>query len=131
MLTQWRVDLCCLQETRWEGWSVCLFKGNNTIYKFFWYGDQSGFGGVGMLAEKWVKYVISVKRYDHCCLQLCFNCVISVKRYDHCCLQLCFMVGKTILNVICCYALEKKDTWGEGSILWRGFNMFRLYQKRC
>ena len=63
-----------------------------------------------MLAEKWVKYVISVKRYDHCCLQLCFNYVISVKRYDHCCLQLCFMVGKTILNVICCYALEKKDT---------------------
>ena len=39
-----------------------------------------------MLAEKWV------------------NNVISVKRYDHRCLQLHFLVGKTTLNVICCYA---------------------------
>ena len=36
-----------------------------------------------MLAEKWI------------------NNVISVKRYDHRCLQLRFLVGTTILNVIC------------------------------
>ena len=37
----------------------------------FWCGDQSGFGGVRkMFAEKWVNNVISVKRYDHHCLQL-------------------------------------------------------------
>ena len=51
-----------------------------------------------MLAEKWV------------------NNVISVKRYDHCCLQLRFLVGTTILNLIYCYApqsglpAEEKDT---------------------
>ena len=56
-----------------SGGSAYLIKGNNTIYQFFWCGDQSGFGGVGiMLAEKWVNNVISVKRYDHHCLQLRF-----------------------------------------------------------
>ena len=54
MLTRRKVDICCLQETRWRGGSARLIKGKNTIYKFFWCGDQSGFGGVGMLAEKWV-----------------------------------------------------------------------------
>ena len=99
MLTRQKVDLCCLQKTRWRGGSARLIKGINNIYKFFWCGDQSGFGGVGMLAEKWV------------------NNVISVKRYNHCCLQLRFLVGTTILNVICCYApqsglsAEKKDTF--------------------
>ena len=48
MLTRWKVDLCCLQETRWRG-STQLIKGNNTIYKFFWCTDQSGFGGVGII----------------------------------------------------------------------------------
>ena len=44
--------------------------------------------------------------------------VISVKRYDHCCLQLHFLAGTTILNVICCHApsglsAEEKDTFYE------------------
>ena len=61
--------------------------------------DQSGFGGVGMLAEKWV------------------NNVISVKRYEHRCLHLRFLVGTTVLNVICFYApqsglsAEEKDIY--------------------
>ena len=100
ILIRQKVDLCCLQETRWRGGSACLIKENNTIYKLFWCGDQSGFGGVGMLAEKWV------------------NNSISVKRYDHCCLQLRFLVGTTIVNVICCYALQsglsaEEDTFYE------------------
>ena len=87
MLTPWKVDLCCLQDIRRRGGSTRLIKGNNTIYKFFWCGDQSGFGRVGiMLAEKWVIYVISEKTHDHCCLKLLF------------------LVAATILNVICCYA---------------------------
>ena len=68
MLTRQRVEPCCLQETRWRGGSARLIKANNSIYKFFWCGDQSGFGGVGtMLAEKWVNNAISVKRYDYRC----------------------------------------------------------------
>ena len=102
MLTRRKVDLCCLQETRWRGGSACLIKGKNTIYKFFWCGDQSGFGDVGiMLAQKWI------------------NNVIFVKRYDHRCLQLRFLVGTVIVNVICCHApqsvlpVDEKDTFYE------------------
>ena len=42
-----------------------------------------------------------------------------MKRYDHRCLQLRFLIGKTILNVICCYAsqsglsVEEKDIFYE------------------
>ena len=35
MLTRRKVDLCCLQETRWRGGSARLIKGKNTICKFF------------------------------------------------------------------------------------------------
>ena len=61
MITQRKVDLCCLQETRWRGGSACLIKGNNNTFKFFWCGDQSGLGVEIILAEKWVNN-ISVKR---------------------------------------------------------------------
>ena len=38
--------------TRWRGGSAYLVKGKGIIYRFFWSGDQSGFGGAGiMLAE--------------------------------------------------------------------------------
>ena len=40
MLTRWKVDLCCLQETRWRGGSAYLVKGKDIIYRFFWSGDQ-------------------------------------------------------------------------------------------
>ena len=101
MLTRRYVDFCFLQQTRWRAGSARMIKGKNTIYKFFWCGDHSGFGGVViMLAEKWV------------------NDVISVKRCDHRCLQLRFLVGTTILNVICCYAPQsglsaEEDTFYE------------------
>ena len=53
MLTRREANLGCLQETRWRGGSARLIKGNNAIYNFFWCGDQSGFGGLGIiLAEK-------------------------------------------------------------------------------
>ena len=97
MLTRRKVDLCCLQETRWRGGTARLIKGKSTIYKFFWFGDQSGFGGVGiMLAQKWINNVISVKRYDHRCLQLRF----------------------LVVNVVCCYApsslsVDERDTFYE------------------
>ena len=61
MITQRKVDLCCLQETRWRGGPACLIKEDNNTFKFFWCGDQSGLGVGIILAEKWVNN-ISVKR---------------------------------------------------------------------
>ena len=66
----------------------------------------SRFGaGVGvMLAEKWIEYVLSVKRLNHRCMQIRF------------------LVGAVIVNVISCYApqasfsAEEKDEFYEQMI---------------
>jgi len=88
MLTRRKVDVCCLQETRWRGGSARKIIGKDSIYKFFWSGsDLSGNGGVGvMLAEKWIYSVISVDRHNHHCIQLRL------------------LIGTVIVNLICCYA---------------------------
>lgn len=89
MLTCWKVDLCCLQETRWKRGSAHLVKGKNSTRKFFWKGDQSGFKCVGiMLAKKLI------------------NNVIFVTMYDHYCLWLRFLVETIIISVISCYPLQ-------------------------
>ena len=103
MLTCQKADLCCLQKTRWRRGSTRLIKGNHNIY-------ISSFG-VGIMQV--------LEELELCYLKKWVNNVISVKRYDHRCFQLHFLVRKTILNVICCYALqsglsaEEKDTFYE------------------
>ena len=42
-----RVDLCCLQETRWKIEGVKQIVGKNSRYKLFWSGNDNGTGGVG------------------------------------------------------------------------------------
>ena len=60
------IELCCLQETRWRGGSARKIMGKDCTYKFFWSGDSSGIGGVGiLLAEKWIDKVPSVIRINH------------------------------------------------------------------
>ena len=100
MLSRRGVDVCCLQETRWRGGSARKIEGKDCYYKFFWCGDDTGYGGVGiMIAEKWI------------------NDVISVTRHNHRCIQLRFLVGTVIVNTICCYApqtglpTEEKDAF--------------------
>ena len=97
MLTRDKADLCCLQKTRWTGGLAHPVQREDSICKFFWSGDQSGVGI--MVAKKLVSNVISVTKYDHCCLQL------------H------FLVGAVIVNLISCYApqsglsIEEKDAF--------------------
>ena len=56
-----RLDFCCLQETGWKGEGVRKLGG----YKFFWMGREEGYHGVGVLvAEKWIKKVLDVKRWS-------------------------------------------------------------------
>ena len=81
------IDLCCLQETRWRGSSARKITGRDCIYKFFWSGDPSGLGGVGiLLAEKWIDKVLSVVRINHRIMMLRL------------------LVGKIILSIFCVYA---------------------------
>ena len=81
------VDICCVQETRWRGGSARMISGKSCRYKFFWIGDDSGTGGVGiLLAEKWIEKVISVDRVDN--RQMCMR----------------ILVGKITVNIQCVYA---------------------------
>ena len=54
-----------LLSARWRGGSAWKIEGRNSYYKFFWKGDDSGSGGVGVLvAGKWIDIVILVVRHS-------------------------------------------------------------------
>ena len=102
MLTRRKIDICCVQETRWRGGSARKIQGKDSFYKFFWAGDQSGQGGVGLLiAENLI------------------DSVLSVERYNNRCIQMRLLIGTVILNIISCYApqtglsVEIKDSFYE------------------
>ena len=55
-----KVDLCCLQETRWKT-NLKLIAGRNSRYKYFGCGNDEGTCGVGiLLAEKWWEKMFEV-----------------------------------------------------------------------
>jgi hypothetical protein len=61
MLRRRKIDFCCLQETIWKGDHIRTEGG----YKLSWKGCKEGTAGVGMMvAEKWVKNVVEVKRVN-------------------------------------------------------------------
>jgi exonuclease III len=88
MVARWRLDFCCVQETRWKGGSVRTMGKKGERYKFFWAGsDQRGFAGVGILvAERWIDKVIEVKRVSERVM------VLRVR------------MGKTVMNLVSAYA---------------------------
>jgi len=120
MMMRRKVDVCCVQETRWKGEGVKMIKANNVKYKFYWKGGKEGLGGVGVLiSEKIVDKVVEVEKYG--------ERLIRVK----------LAFGKRIINVISAYApqvgrsdLEKEEFWEElrqmvakisvGEMLWVG-----------
>ena len=61
-LSRRKVDLCCIQETRyWDG-HCCIIKGKYSRYKLFWFGHSKGTASVGVfVAEKWIEKVFEVK----------------------------------------------------------------------
>lgn len=60
MLSERRVDVCCVQETRWKGNSAKMLGDG---YKLFYSGESSGRNGVGIvLKEDWWEGVVGVRR---------------------------------------------------------------------
>ena len=58
-----KVDLCCVQETRYWGGHCRIIKGKDSRYKLFWSGNSKGTAGVGVfVGEKWTEKVFEVKR---------------------------------------------------------------------
>ena len=86
-LTRRKVDICAAQETRWKASSTRMISGKDSRYKFLWSGDDSGYGGVGILvAEKWIDKIISVERTN--------NRQMAIR----------LLIGRKILYVISGYA---------------------------
>ena len=61
-LSRRKVDVCCIQETRYH-WGNChTIKGKNTRYKLYWSGNDKGTAGVGVfVAEEWIEKVFEVQ----------------------------------------------------------------------
>ena len=47
-----RVDVCCIQLVRWKGQGACFVGISGQRYKFWWSGNDAGFGGVGVLVKE-------------------------------------------------------------------------------
>ena len=63
VLADRKVDVACIQETRWKGDGCRLFGAKGRRYKLFWKGGKEKSDGVGIfVAEKWVDSVVSVDR---------------------------------------------------------------------
>jgi len=64
-LAERRMDVACVQETRWRGSGCRLFGAIGKRYKLFWMGSKAKTDGVGIyVAEKWVDSVVSVERHS-------------------------------------------------------------------
>ena len=62
-LSRRKVDVCCIQETRYRGGNCHTIKGKDTRYKLCWSGNHKGTAGVGVfVAEEWIEKVFEVKR---------------------------------------------------------------------
>ena len=82
-----RVDLCCLQETRWKMKGVKQIVGKNSRYKLFWSGNDNATGGVGvLLAEEWWEKVFEVVRVSDRIILICMT------------------TDKTVFVFVCVYA---------------------------
>ena len=56
-LSRRKVDVYCIQETRYRGGSYRIIKGKDTRYKLYWSGNDKGTAGVGVfVAEEWIKF---------------------------------------------------------------------------
>ena len=87
MAARRRLDICCVQETRWKGGSARNIGCDDGWYKFFWVGCEDGVAGVGVLvAEKWI------------------DSVVEVRQVSERVMMLRLAIGKSVLNVVSVYA---------------------------
>ena len=61
-----KVDVCCVQETRYRGGNCRTIKGKDTRYKLCWSRNDRGTAGVGVfVAEEWIEKVFEVQRVSN------------------------------------------------------------------
>ena len=61
-LSRRKVDVCCIQETRYHGGNCRTIKGKDTRYKLYCSENDKGTAGVGVfVAEEWIEKVFEVQ----------------------------------------------------------------------
>ena len=97
-----RLDFCCIQESRWKDEGAKILGSESMTCKFFWNGCDLGYARVGviMMSERWISQMIEVRRVSE---------RIIVLRVA---------IGKLVMNIISAYAPqvdlhmeEKEDFW--------------------
>ncbi|ESN97403.1 hypothetical protein HELRODRAFT_85448 [Helobdella robusta] len=62
MLERKRIDICCLQETRWKSNGVCHVNSDKEKYKLFWNGQKTAENGNGIyVREPQAQEVLDIK----------------------------------------------------------------------
>ena len=62
-LSHRKVDVCCIQETRYHGGNCHTIKGKDTRYKLYWSGSDKGTAGVEVFVVKeWIEKNFEVQR---------------------------------------------------------------------
>ena len=97
-LAEQRMDVACVQETRWRHSGCRFFGAIGKRYKLFWMGSKAKTDGVGIFVAK--------KRVDS---------VVSVERHSERVLVLKMVLGDCLLNVFTVYVPHsgKPDEVGE------------------
>ena len=61
-LSRRKVDVCCIQDTRYHGGNCRTIKGKDTRYKLYWYGNDKGPAGVGVfVVVQWIENAFEVQ----------------------------------------------------------------------
>ena len=81
-----KVDVCCIQETKWKGQGARFMGTSGRRYKLWRSGNGAGFGGVGVL----VKEEISGN-------------VVEVRRKSDRVMAIVLTLGREVMCVICAY----------------------------
>ena len=59
MVARWRLDFCCIQESRWKSEGAKVLGSESMKCKLFWKGCDSGNAGVGVIvSERWISHII-------------------------------------------------------------------------
>ena len=88
-LSRRKVDVCCIQETRYCGGNCRIIKVKDTRYKLYWSGNDKGTACVGVfVADEWIENVFEVQSVS--------DRIILVK----------LIVGQRVVTLLSVYALQ-------------------------
>ena len=106
MLARRKVDVCCIQETRYKNMGCTVVGSNNEKYKLWYSGDQAGKHGVGIM----VKHELA-------------DDIIEVVRYGSWCMKIKMVIVRNVVQVFSVYAPQVGRPAPEKEEFWENLRM--------